>query len=81
LLTEEEENVIASVLEVFKKHNPRWEGVNVIITDKDMTERNAIVKCTQNLLFAKCVKPKLRFWRIFQTGTCYMIPLQTRVAQ
>jgi hypothetical protein len=41
LLTEEE-NVIASVLEVFKKHNPRWEGVNVIISDKAMTERNAM---------------------------------------
>ena len=41
---------------------------------------NLHVKCTQNLLFAKWAKPKLRFWRIFQTGACYMIPLQTRVA-
>jgi hypothetical protein len=41
---------------------------------------NLHVKCTHNLLFAKWAKLKLRFWRIFQTGACYMIPLQTRVA-
>jgi hypothetical protein len=39
---------------------------------------NLHVKCTQNLLSTKWAKPKLRFWRIFQTGACYMIPLQTR---
>jgi hypothetical protein len=32
------------------------------------------------IMFAKWAKPKLRFWRIFQMSTCYMIPLQTRVA-
>ena len=62
LLTEEE-NVIASVLEVFKKHNPRWEGVNVIISDKAMTERNAIKKAIPQANLQLCLFHILRNFR------------------
>ena len=39
MLLEENEVSIACMVDFFKKHNGRWESVQVIMADKDMTER------------------------------------------
>lgn len=39
LLMEETELSISAMVEIFKKHNSRWESVRVLMADKDMTER------------------------------------------
>lgn len=36
LLTEEEESILTSAVEIFKRHNQSWSDINVILTDKDM---------------------------------------------
>ena len=38
LLLEETEASILSVIEIFKRHNPSWELVCVLMTGKDLTE-------------------------------------------
>ena len=40
LTADETERSIQKLAEVFKKHNPTWDATKVIMTDKDMTERN-----------------------------------------
>ena len=44
LTVEESEPSIQDLAETFKKHNPSWRSTKVIITDKDMTERNVFSK-------------------------------------
>ena len=44
LLLEETEVSILSVIEIFKRHNPSWELVRVLMTDKDLTERDVLAK-------------------------------------
>ena len=40
MLLEENEASISSMVSAFKKHNSRWESVQVLMADKDMTERD-----------------------------------------
>ena len=42
LLLEENRSSISSMLTFFKKYNPQWESVRVVMSDKDMTERDVI---------------------------------------
>ena len=44
LLTQEEEILLSSVIKLFKNHNSSWKDVKVILTDKDMSERNVLGK-------------------------------------
>jgi hypothetical protein len=44
LLTQEEEILLSSVIELFKNHNSSGKDVKVILTDKDMSERNVLGK-------------------------------------
>ena len=44
LLTQEEEIMLSSVIELFKNHNSSWKDAKVILTDKNMSERNVLGK-------------------------------------
>ena len=43
LLTEETEELLLKVFEFFKEHNSAWEATRVIMTDKDLTERDTLM--------------------------------------
>ena len=45
LVYQETEETITAMVEMFKQANPTWTRIVVIITDKDMTERNVFKKC------------------------------------
>lgn len=40
LVTDESQETLLALLELFKKDNPNWIKVKVVVTDKDMAERN-----------------------------------------
>ncbi len=42
LLLEETEESLSKVLEIFKRYNDSWESIRVIMTDKDLTERDVL---------------------------------------
>ena len=42
LLLEETESSLSKVIDIFKSYNPSWEYVRVIMTDKDITERDVL---------------------------------------
>ena len=42
IVTNEEEQMIRSMIQTFKEHNPAWEQVKVAQTDKDMVERKTL---------------------------------------
>ena len=44
MLLEETEAVVSSVMDIFKKHNPSWELLPVLMSDKDFTEREVLAK-------------------------------------
>ena len=49
LLTQEEEILLSSVIELFKNHNSSGKDVKVILTDKDMSERKAMTQANLHL--------------------------------
>lgn len=34
--------LITKIMDLFKKHNPRWTSIRVLMSDKDMTERETL---------------------------------------
>lgn len=44
LLLEENEASLLMVADLFKKHNPAWKSVRVLMADKDITEQNCAGK-------------------------------------
>ena len=42
LLADEQADTLRRMIRLFKKHNSAWEGINCVMADKDMTERNII---------------------------------------
>ena len=40
LLAEETKDSVMSVIDIFKKHNPNWDSIRIIMSDKDFTERD-----------------------------------------
>ena len=42
LLADEQADMLRRMIRLFKKHNLAWEGINCVMADKDMTERNII---------------------------------------
>lgn len=44
LLMQETETSISKMMSLFKKHNPNWELVRVLMADKDMTEREVLAE-------------------------------------
>ena len=63
LLTDEDETVLTSVVELFKTHNKRWQDISVVLTDKDMVERNVFRKTMPNAELQLCLFHVLRSFR------------------
>lgn len=63
LLTEEDETSLTQVIDIFKKNNPSWENVRVILTDKDMSERNVLSKAMPQANLQLCLFHVLRSFR------------------
>jgi zinc finger SWIM domain-containing protein 3 len=60
LLTQEEEILLSSVIKLFKNHNSSWKDVKVILTDKDMPERNVLGKAMPQANLQLCLFHVLR---------------------
>ncbi|VDI04173.1 zinc finger SWIM domain-containing protein 3 [Mytilus galloprovincialis] len=63
LLTQEEELILSLVIEQFKLKNKNWENIRVILTDKDMTERNVLGKAIPQAKLQLCLFHVLRNFR------------------
>ena len=63
LLLEEMEPAISSVIGIFKKHNPAWELVRVLMTDKDFTERDVLAKHFPSAQLLICLYHTFRNFR------------------
>ena len=63
LLMEESEINMTKVIEVFKKYNPAWESTRVIMTDKDLTERDVLAKSFPNATLLICLFHTFRSFR------------------
>ena len=63
LVINEEEKMIREMIKIFKLNNPRWKDINVIITDKDMAERNVFSDEIQNAELQICLFHVLRTFK------------------
>ena len=63
ILTEETEETIQTVLNVFKAKNESWEKTKVIMSDKDFVEREAFKDCFTNTSLLICLYHTLRSFR------------------
>jgi zinc finger SWIM domain-containing protein 3 len=63
IVAEESEAVIRSVMESFKRHNEAWTKTNVIMSDKDFTERQVFAKCFPGASLLICLYHTLRTFR------------------
>ena len=50
LLVQETEESLLNFFDVFKKHNPSWPCTRVLMTDKDISERETLKKAFQMLV-------------------------------
>lgn len=48
------------MMETFKKHNPEWPSIKVVLTDKDIVERETVKVCLPNASLAICLFHMLR---------------------
>ena len=63
LLLEETEAAISSVMNIFKKHNPAWKSVRVLMSDKDFTEREVLSKSFPSAQLLICLYHTFRSFR------------------
>ena len=63
LLLEETQESLSCVLDIFQKNNPGWEYVRVIMTDKDMTEREVLANKFPSAQLLICLFHTLRTFR------------------
>ena len=64
LVVSEQRPIIGKMITTFHKHNPIWTKTNVIMTDKDMTERDVIQKAFPNATLQLCLFHVLRCFRL-----------------
>ena len=57
------EETAVSLTEIFKKHNPSWEYVRVIMSDKDITERDVFSACFPKAELTICLFHTFRSFR------------------
>ena len=60
---EEEESFLTTVNNQFKLLNKKWQDVNVILTDKDMSERNVLGKAMPQANLQLCMFHVIRHLR------------------
>lgn len=63
LLIEETGESLLKVLDIFKKHNSSWESVRVLMTDKDITERDVLANSFPNACLLICLFHTFRTFR------------------
>ena len=63
LVENEERKTLAFALDAFKKHNPQWEKVECLMTDKDITEREVIYEKFPGKPLLICLFHTLRSFR------------------
>ena len=63
LLLEETEAAVSSVMDIFKKHNPSWKSVRVLMSDKDFTEREVLSKSFPSAQLLICLYHTFRSFR------------------
>ena len=63
ILSEETKDVISATVDVFKKHKPAHSRTEVIMSDKDFTERDAFSCCFPNASLIICLYHTVRSFR------------------
>ncbi|KAK7114682.1 hypothetical protein V1264_000704 [Littorina saxatilis] len=63
VVASEEEHTIRKMIQVFKRHNPRWTDTKVVMTDKDMVERNVFRDEIPNAALQMCLFHVLRTFK------------------
>ena len=63
LALNETEATFYKMVALFKKHNPQWESVTVIMTDKDLTERTVLAEQFPSAQLLICLFRTLRSFR------------------
>ena len=63
LLLEETEASLSTVVSVFKEQNPAWESVHVLMTDKDITEREVLASSFPGAELLICLYHTIRSFR------------------
>ena len=63
ILAEETKDVIEAAVQLFQKFNPNWGETQVIMSDKDFTERDAFAKCFPSASLNICLFHTLRSFR------------------
>ena len=44
MLTQETQVLLSKIMDLFKKHNSRWTSIRILMSDKDMTERDTLAE-------------------------------------
>ena len=44
MLTQETQVLLSKIMDLFKNHNSRWTSIRVLMSDKDMTERDTLAE-------------------------------------
>ena len=60
LVTDETEETIRNMLELFKADNPKWEQIWVVLTDKDMSQRKCFKEAFPQIDLQLCLFHVLR---------------------
>ena len=55
IVTDESKETIQTMMQMFKKHNQKWESIQCIMTDKDMNERNTMIHELPNASLQICL--------------------------
>eukprot|EP00118_Oscarella_pearsei_P023727 m.287597 g.287597 ORF g.287597 m.287597 type:complete len:453 (+) comp40703_c0_seq36:596-1954(+) len=63
LVENEERKTLSFALDAFKKHNPQWERIECVMTDKDITERDVIYDKLPGKQLLICLFHTLRTFR------------------
>lgn len=63
MLTEETQVLISKIMDFFKKHNPQWTSIRVLMSDKDMIERDTLAKFFPDSQLLICLFHTFRSFR------------------
>ncbi|KAG1674491.1 Zinc finger SWIM domain-containing protein 3 [Nymphon striatum] len=63
LVATEDRNTISNLMDKFKKRNSKWTDINVIMSDKDMTERDVLTEKLPGAEILICLFHTLRSFR------------------
>ena len=79
LVNDEEEDTITSMVQVFKSWNSTWTEAKVVLTDKDMVERNVFKKEMPHIRLQLCLFHVKRNFKREITSSAYTITQEERL--